>query len=132
MRTDHHRDGNPLEELAGYARAVRRGARIAVSGTTAPGDALGGPEETHRQTTAALQHALAAVAELGGGTQDVVRTRLLLAPTADWRAASRAHAEVLGSVAPANTTCYVAALLGDGAVVEVELDAEVGSEEPVR
>lgn len=125
MTTRHHRDGTALERSAGYARAVRRGARIEVSGTTVAGDAAGGPDETARQARAALAHALAAVAALGGSVEDVVRTRLLLAPTADWRAAADAHREALGAVAPANTTVYVAALLGDGAVVEVEVEAEV-------
>ena len=39
--------------------------------------------------------------------------------------AARAHREVLGEVAPANTMLYVAGLIGEGLLVEVELDAEV-------
>lgn len=61
---------------------------------------------------------------LGGRLDDVVRTRVFLAPGADWEGAARAHAEVMGSVAPANTMLYVAGLIGDGFLVEVELEAE--------
>ena len=125
MATQHHRDGSGFEDAAGYARAVRRGRRIEVSGTTVAGDPLGGPEETGRQTRAALARALDAVAALGGGVEDVVRTTLYLTPTADWRAASEAHREAFAAVAPANTTLYVAMLLGEGSVVEVELSAEL-------
>jgi len=54
-----------------------------------------------------------------------VRTRILLAPDADWEAAARAHVQVLGEVAPANTMLYVGGLIGDGYLVEIEVDAEV-------
>jgi enamine deaminase RidA (YjgF/YER057c/UK114 family) len=61
---------------------------------------------------------------LGGELEDVVRTRVYLVPGADWEGAARAHAEVMGSVAPANTMLYVASLVGEGFLVEVELEAE--------
>jgi enamine deaminase RidA (YjgF/YER057c/UK114 family) len=124
--TRRHRDGGGWEEQAGYSRAVRRFGRIAVSGTTAnaeDGSALH-PGDTYGQTLVALEQAIAAVEALGGGLEDVVRTRLYLVPGADWEGAARAHAKVMGSVAPANTMLYVAALIGDGFLVEVELEAE--------
>ena len=121
--TRHHRDGSGWEDSAGYSRA----AHIAVSGTTATGpdgQALH-PGDTYGQTVEALGRALRAVEALGGQVEDVVRTRLYLSPDADWKAAARAHAERLGEVAPANTILHVARLIGDGFLVEVEIDAEV-------
>ena len=125
-RTRRHRDGGGWEEKAGYSRAVRRGGHIAVSGTTAngaDGRALH-PGDTYGQTLVALDRAVAAIKALGGGMEDVIRTRVYLAAGADWEEAARAHAVVMGSVAPANTMLYVAALIGDGFLVEVELEAE--------
>ena len=119
--TRRYRDGRGWEEKAGYSRAVRRGSRIFVSGTTAA-DASA---DSYGQTRQALDQALAAVEELGGSKADVVRTRLMLAPDADWLAVARAHVQLLGDVAPANTMLYVAGLIGDGYLVEVELEAEV-------
>jgi enamine deaminase RidA (YjgF/YER057c/UK114 family) len=130
MRTEpgeHFFDGGGYEEVAGYARAVRRGNAIAVSGTTA-NDGSGGalhPGDTAGQTAEALRQALAAVEALGGRRDDVVRTRLYLTPQADWRAAAAAHAEILGERSPANTTVLVHGLIGDGFLVEVEVDAVV-------
>jgi enamine deaminase RidA (YjgF/YER057c/UK114 family) len=124
MATRHHRDGGGWEDAAGYARGVRRGSRIEVSGTTVPGRGPDAERETYRQTLEALDRALTAVTELGGRLDDVVRTRLFLAPGADWREASAAHRERLGEVAPANTTLFVAGLVGD-ALVEVEVEGEV-------
>jgi enamine deaminase RidA (YjgF/YER057c/UK114 family) len=126
--TRRHRDGGGWEELAGYSRAVRRFGHIAVSGTTAKSsdgraEHLG---DTHGQALVALQRAIAAMQALGGRLEDVVRTRVYLAPGADWNEAAGAHAEVMGSVAPANTMIYVAGLIGEGFLVEVELDAEIG------
>ena len=117
-------DTGGFGETAGYSRAVRAGPQVAVS-ATAPleegrvvhaGDSYG-------QTRFAIQLALDAAAKLGAGRDDVLRTRLLLAPDCDWREAARAHAEVFAGVDPANTTYYVGRLIPDGALVEVELDA---------
>lgn len=116
------------QELAGYSRAVRSGSHIAVSGTTASGPD-GSPivADTYRQTLDALRRGMDAIVTLGGRVADVVRTRLYLVPGADWQAAARAHREVFDSVRPANTMLFVTALVGEGLLVEIELDAEVGA-----
>jgi enamine deaminase RidA (YjgF/YER057c/UK114 family) len=98
---------------------------IAVSGTAAldangkamhPGDAYG-------QTKTALNVAVDAAQRLGASREQVIRTRLFLAPGADWQAAIRAHAEVLKGVDPANTTLFVGGFIPEGCLVEVEVDA---------
>src|ERR1051326_2474878 len=121
--TRRYRDGRGWERKAGYSRAVRRGSRIHVSGTTAA-DATA---DTYGQTLQALEQALAAVEQLGGTKSDVVRTRLMLVPDADWMGAARAHVQILGAVAPANTMFYVSGLVGEGYLVERGLAAEVES-----
>ena len=115
-----YREGGGFEEAAAYSRAVRIGPHVAVSGTAARegGDA-------YTQTAEALGRALAAAAELGAATGDVLRTRLLLAQGCDWEGAVRAHREVFEGVNPANTTYFVAGFIPDGVLVEVELDAVV-------
>jgi enamine deaminase RidA (YjgF/YER057c/UK114 family) len=120
-------DGGGHEDVAGYARAVRRGDTILVSGTTA-NDGSGGAlhaGDTGAQTMAALRQALTAVEQLGGRLDDVVRTRIYLTPDADWRAASAAHGELFAAVRPANTMMYVHSLIGHDFLVEVEVDAIV-------
>ncbi|WP_432839899.1 DUF885 family protein [Dactylosporangium sp. CA-092794] len=119
------RDGGGWETDAGYSRAAREGDAIAVSGTTAhgPDGAALHPGDTYAQTAECLRRAIAAAERLGGARTSVLRTRLLLAPAADWREAARAHADLLGDVAPANSTYVVGGLIGEGFLVEVELDA---------
>ena len=118
------RDGGGFGEVAAYSRAVRHGAHVAVS-ATAPlerGEVLY-RGDAYAQTKLAIDKALAAAAELGADREDVLRTRLLLAPDCDWREAVRAHAEAFRGIDPANTTYFVGALIPEGALVEVELDA---------
>jgi enamine deaminase RidA (YjgF/YER057c/UK114 family) len=83
------------------------------------------PGDTHGQTAEAIARALRGVEALGGSAADVLRTRLYLAPGAAWEDAARAHSEAFDAVRPANTTLFVAGLVGEGLLVEVELDAEL-------
>lgn len=124
---ERYREGAGFEEVAGYSRAARHGSRIAVSGT---GDVAGDgtvdhPGDTYGQTRASLERALAAVEQLGGRREDVIRSRVYLAPRAEWQEAARAHKELLGGVDPANTTFFVAGFVAEEMLVEVELDAEL-------
>jgi enamine deaminase RidA (YjgF/YER057c/UK114 family) len=121
------RDGSGWQDVGGYSRAVRRAGLIAVSGTTAhgpDGTALF-PGDTYAQARHCLAVVVGAVQALGGAPADIVRTRVLLAPEADWEAATRAHGEAFGAVLPANSTYYVARLIGDGFLVEIEAEAVV-------
>lgn len=121
----HARDGTAFEQVASYARAVRDGSSIAVSGTAATGpdgEALA-PGDTYGQARICFERALRAVEELGGRTETVLRTRVYLARESDWREAVRAHAEAFRGVDPANTTLYVAGFIPPGVLLEVELDA---------
>jgi enamine deaminase RidA (YjgF/YER057c/UK114 family) len=125
LRRTRYREGGGFEEAAAYSRAVRYGHHVAVSGTSAAaaGDA-------YAQATQVIARALAAAAELGARPEDVLRTRLLLAPGCDVDAVVRAHAEAFTGVEPANTTYFVGGLVPEGALVEFELDAVV--DEPPR
>jgi enamine deaminase RidA (YjgF/YER057c/UK114 family) len=114
------------EELAGYARAVRVGQQIWVSGTTAT-DADGrcvGAGDAAAQMRFALQKIERTIVELGGELRGVVRTRIYVRHMADWEAVARVHGEVFAAIRPANTLVQ-AALVGDEYLVEVEADAVV-------
>ena len=114
------------EPIAGYARAVRAGTRILVSGTTAthgegtmvcPGDAEG-------QTVYVLDKIAAAIETLGGALDDVVRTRIYVRDAVQAEAVSRVHGRYFGAVRPANSLVAVAGLVG-GYEVEIEAEADL-------
>jgi enamine deaminase RidA (YjgF/YER057c/UK114 family) len=116
------------EELAGYARAVRIGERILVSGTTAvgqEGEVIGaGDPET--QTRCIFDKIEAAIQELGGSFSDIIRTRIYLRDISDWEIVARVHGERLRAISPANTLVG-AQLVGDQHLVEIEAEAVIGA-----
>ena len=128
--TGRFHEGGSQEEQAGYSRAARNGRLMAVSGTTCRPEfiTLG----TRAQATDCLRRVIAAVEQLGGSRASIYRTRVFLAPAADWREASLAHREILGDVAPANTMLFVHALIGEGLLVEVEAEAWLEDDDAAR
>jgi aryl-alcohol dehydrogenase-like predicted oxidoreductase/enamine deaminase RidA (YjgF/YER057c/UK114 family) len=119
--------GSRWEPIAGYARAVRVGPRILVSGTTAthgegtvvcPGDAEG-------QAVYVLDKIAAAIEGLGGELEDVIRTRIYVRDARCAEAVARVHGRYFAAIRPANTLVAIAGLVGDGYEVEIEAEAEV-------
>ena len=118
--------GTKWEAMAGYARAVRVGNHIWVSGTTAV-DAEGklvGAGDAAAQMRFILQKIERAITELGGSLADVVRTRVYVSDIANWEPVARVHGEVFAGIRPANTLVQ-ATLVGDEYLVEVEVDGVV-------
>lgn len=124
MRVD---TGSVWEPLAGYSRAVRVGDRILVSGTTAThgkGEVIA-PGDPAAQATYILDKIAASLSALGGGLDDVVRTRVYLADADHWEPVSRVHGRTFGDIRPANTLLEVGRLVGDY-LVEIEAEAIIG------
>ncbi len=115
--------GSPFEATVGYCRAVAVGDRIFVAGT-APiwpdGSVVESPGEQARRVFEIID---AALAEVGSGLADIVRTRVYLVDAADFAEIGAVHGELLGAVRPANTTVVVAALLDPRWKVEIEVEA---------
>jgi enamine deaminase RidA (YjgF/YER057c/UK114 family) len=124
--------GSPFEPLLGLSRAVRVGNLIAVAGT-APlgadgktvcvGDAAG-------QARRCFEIARLALEQLGASLADVVRTRILLTRIEDWRAVGEVHGEVFRDIRPANTVMQVVRFIDPDWLVEIEVDAVVGTFAP--
>jgi enamine deaminase RidA (YjgF/YER057c/UK114 family) len=123
--------GTHWEGLAGYARAVRVGDRILVSGTTATGpDGVVGAGDPAAQTRYILDKIEKAVRQLGGTIRDIVRTRVYIRNIADWEPVALEHGARFGSIRPVNTMVQ-AQLIGDEYLVEIEAEAIVGSGDAV-
>ncbi len=117
--------GTTWETQYGYARAVRVGDRILVSGTTATHrDRAMGGRDAYAQATHVLDKIEGAIRSLGGTLEEVVRTRIYVPRTEDWEPVARAHGERFGAVQPANTLVS-AGLVGDEYLVEIEAEAVV-------
>ncbi len=121
--------GTEYEAIAGYSRAVRLGNVVHVSGTTATdgANAIVGIGDSAAQTDFIIRKIERALNEAGAKLSDVVRTRVYLAPGADWEAVARAHGKRFGEIRPANTLLYIHALVGDEYLVEMEAEAIIAA-----
>lgn len=120
-------NGNPMEEIVGFSRAVRVGSYIAVGGT-APVDANGktvGVGDVFAQTTQCFEIAKAALEEAGSGLQDIVRTRIILTDIDNWKEAIEARKKYCVEARPVDTIMAVARFVNPEWLVEIEVDAVV-------
>jgi enamine deaminase RidA (YjgF/YER057c/UK114 family) len=115
--------GDPFEDVYGYARAVRVGDQVLVSGTTARPPHLDG--DAYTQMTNAIAIVAAALGEAGAELRHVVRTVVYIRDMADALHVARAHLETFGKSRPASTLVQVAALTPETALVEIEVTAVV-------
>ncbi len=119
--------GTVWEGFAGYSRAVKKGNRILVSGTTAThGNLLVGGHDAGAQAHFVIDKIEAAIESLGGSLKDVVRTRVFVNNINDWEAVARAHGHRFKGIDPANTLVQ-AQLVGEGYLVEIEAEAMLDS-----
>jgi enamine deaminase RidA (YjgF/YER057c/UK114 family) len=119
--------GAPWEAIAGYARAVRVGDTIHVSGTTAQGSdgRLVGRGDPAAQTRRILEIIEGALDELGAELRHVVRTRMYVTDISRWEEIARVHGEVFADIRPATAMIEVQGLVDPDMLVEIEAVAIV-------
>ena len=120
--------GSAYEPVVGYSRAVKAGDFLFVAGTTsgAPGGAIGGTDAAE-QTREIFRRVEAALTEAGATFGDVVRTRIYLTNMADFDAVGKVHGEIFSAIRPATTAIEVGALAAPDMLVEIDVDAIIGS-----
>ncbi len=122
--------GVPWESIVGYSRAVRVGNHIWVAGTTATDENgnVVGVGDVAVQTSYALKKIGRALIEAGATFADVVRTRMFVTDIAQWEIIGRIHGEIFGSIRPASTMVEVSKLVDPQHLIEIEVDAFLGSD----
>ena len=114
----------PWEAAYGYSRVVRFGDVVLTAGCTSTVDGV----VTHvgdpgAQAATAIGIGLKALADLGVGPEQVVRTRMYVTDRAHADAVGRAHGAAFGAHRPAATMVIVAGLLHPDHLFEIEIEA---------
>ena len=120
-------NGNPMESIVGFSRAVRVGNFIAVGGT-APVDADGqtvGVGDVFKQTKQCFEIIKDALEQAGSGLQDIVRTRVILTDIEHWKDAIEARKLYCLDARPVDTIMAINRFVNPKWLVEIEVDAVV-------
>ncbi|WP_238365215.1 RidA family protein [Mesobacterium pallidum] len=120
-------NGNPMESIVGFSRAVRVGNFIAVGGT-APVDANGqtvGVGDVFKQTKQCFEIIKTALELAGSGLQDIVRTRVILTDIDTWKDAIEARKLYCLDARPVDTIMAINRFVNPEWLVEIEVDAVV-------
>lgn len=120
-------NGNPMEAIVGFSRAVRVGSFIAVGGT-APVDQEGktvGKGDVFLQTKQCFEIIKSALEEAGSGLHDIVRTRVILTDIDNWKQAIEARKLYCQDARPVDTIMAIDRFVDPEWLVEIEVDAVV-------
>ncbi len=120
-------NGNPMEKIVGFSRAVRVGSFIAVGGT-APVDANGktvGVGDVFAQTRQCFEIIKSALEDAGSGLADIVRTRVILTDIDNWKDAIEARKLYCKDARPVDTIMAINRFVNPEWLVEIEVDAVI-------
>ena len=127
-------NGNPMETVVGFSRAVRVGPYVSVGGTApvGPDGKTVGVGDAAAQARRCLEIIEEALNRAGATLEDVVRTRVLLTRIENWEAVIRVRAEYFADIRPVDTIMQVTRFVNPEWLVEFEVDAVVSDgTEPV-
>lgn len=127
MRRSLILNGNPMEDIVGFARAVRVGPYIAIGGTAPVGEdgKTVGIGNAGKQAERCFEIVGDALLRAGSGWHDVVRTRLILTDIEDWKAVVEVRKNDCRDPKPVDTIVQVTRFVNPERLVEVEVDAIV-------
>jgi enamine deaminase RidA (YjgF/YER057c/UK114 family) len=113
--------GGRWEPRVGYARAVRVGDTVYVSGCTAATvEGIVGPGDPYAQATQAIKTIGEALEALGLSLQHVLKTDVFLADMDHCEPVAQAHREAFGAVRPACTWVECGKMIHPDMLLEID------------
>ena len=125
-------NGNPMEAVIGFSRAVRVGPYISIGGTAPvrPDGTTVGIGDVAAQTRQCLEIIKDALEQASSGLQDAVRTRVILTDIDRWQEALDMRKEYFADVRPVDTIMAVTRFVNPEWLVELEVDAVIAGWTP--
>jgi len=122
-------NGNPMEKIVGFSRAVRVGPFVSIGGTAAVDEECKtvGVGDVAAQTRQCLEIIKSALESAGASLRDVVRTRVILTNIEDWKASIEVRKEYFRDVRPVDTIMAIDRFVNPEWLVEYEADAIISN-----
>ena len=129
LRRENYSSGAPLEEKAGYSRAVKVGNLVFVGGTTTttPEGMVEAEGDAYLQTKIVLQKIEQALQKAGAKLSEVYRVRIYVTDVTRAQEYMRAYSEFFKEIKPVITMAEVSALARPAHLVEIEAEAIIGT-----
>ena len=129
FKRTNYSSGAPLEEKVGYSRIVKVGPFVYVGGTTSvqPDGTVYGEGDAYLQTQYVLKKLIGLLEKAGSKKEEVVRVKVYATDMKLSGDITRAYAEFFKEVKPLCTVVGTPALVRPTQLVEIEMDAVVGS-----
>lgn len=129
LKRTNYASGAPLEEKVGYSRMVKVGPFVYIGGTTSvqPDGTVYGEGDAFLQTKYVFEKFMKLLEQAGAKKEEVTRVKVY---TTDMKLTSeicRAYSLFFKDVKPLNTVVGTPALNRPTQLVEIELDAIIGS-----
>ncbi len=129
LRRENYSSGAPLEEKAGYSRAVKVGNLVFVGGTTTttPEGVVEAEGDAYLQTKIVLQKIEQALQKAGAKLSEVYRVRIYVTDITRAQEYMQAYSEFFKVIKPVITMAEVSALARPAHLVEIEAEAIIGT-----
>lgn len=124
----NYSSGAPLEAKVGYSRMVKVGPYVRIGGTTSvqPDGSVYG-EDAYEQTKYVLEKQVALLAEAGAKPEEVFSIMIYTTDISQAGKICDAYSEIFHDIKPLNTVVEIARLNRSTQLVEIEMEAVIGS-----
>jgi enamine deaminase RidA (YjgF/YER057c/UK114 family) len=131
LKRTNYSSGAPREEIDGYSRMVRVGPFVYIGGTTSvqPDGSVCGEGDAYAQTKYVLEKFGRLLKEAGSKYEDVISIKVYTTDIKKGTDITRAYSEIFKKIKPLCTVVGTSALFRPTQIVEIELQAVIGSAE---
>lgn len=125
----NYSSGAPLEEKAGYSRVVKAGPFVYVGGTTSvqPDGSVFGENDGYAQTKYILEKMVKCLDQAGSKSEEVIRVKMYATDMSRSSEYIKAYSEIFKEIRPLCTLVGISALNRPSQLIEIEIDAIIGS-----